>query len=75
MFSALKPATLTEISAAAAHLIGIKEAWFLATNSENRELVQIVIEEVGCEIEKEKIIWVKPRSDFDVLFNVAKIYR
>ncbi len=56
MFSALKPATLPEINAAAAHLIGIKEAWFLATNSENRELVQIVIEEVGCEIEKEKII-------------------
>lgn len=75
MFSALKPATLPEINAPAAHLIDIKDVWFLATNSVNRELVQIVIEEVGCEIEKERIIWVKPRSDFDVLFHVAKIYR
>jgi hypothetical protein len=40
------------------------------TREEQRELVQIVLQQVGCDLETKKITWVKPGQGFEVLFQL-----
>jgi hypothetical protein len=40
------------------------------TREEQRELVQIVLQQVGCDLETKKITWVKPRQGIEVLFQL-----
>jgi hypothetical protein len=67
---ALQQTPVTSISSNANRLISIHETWGGSTREEQRELVQIVLQQVGCDLETKKVTWVKPRPGFEVLFQL-----
>jgi hypothetical protein len=52
-------------------LLNLKESWQEATLEEQRELVQIMLQEVACSIQDQQITWVKPQSGFEILFKLV----
>lgn len=59
------------INRAAETLLNLCESWEKATQDEQRDLVQMMLQEVGCAISEQKVIWVKPKYEFEVLFKMA----
>lgn len=56
---------------AATTLLNLRESWEKATREEQRELVQMILEEAGCSISERRVVWVKPRIGFGILFGLA----
>lgn len=50
------------INRAAETLLNLRESWENATQEERRELVQMMLQEVGCSIREQQVIWVKPQG-------------
>ena len=59
------------INRAALTLLNLKESWQEATLEEQRELVQIMIQEVACSIQEQQVTWVKPQPGFEILFKLV----
>lgn len=59
------------IHRAAQTLLGIRESWGYATQEERRDLVQIILQEVCCDILGKQVVWVKPRTGFETLFHLT----
>jgi hypothetical protein len=59
------------IHRAAETLLNLSESWKMATKEEQRELIQMMLQEVGCSIRSQEVVWVKPRSGFEILFRLA----
>lgn len=60
------------INQAAKTLLSLRDSWEKATLEEQRELAQMMLQEVGCSIQEKKVIWVKPRLGFEVLFQLVR---
>jgi predicted transcriptional regulator len=61
----------TMINRAAQTLLNLKESWQEATQEEQRELVQIMLQEVACSIQEQQVTWVKPQPVFEILFKLV----
>jgi hypothetical protein len=59
------------INQSAETLLNLSDSWIKATKEEQRELVQMMLQEVGCNIRSQEVVWVKPRSGFELLFQLA----
>jgi hypothetical protein len=47
-----------------------RENWDWATEEEIKDLALIMIQEVGVDVALKRVIWMKARPDFDVLFQL-----
>jgi len=52
-------------------LIGLQEAWKIATPDERKSLCQILLKDVVFDFEKKTIISICPRSEYTVLFQMV----
>lgn len=60
----------TAIERAARTLLDLRESWEWSTKEERRDLVRMMIQEVGLDVAAKQVVWVKARPDFDVLFQL-----
>ena len=60
----------TAIERAARTLLDLRESWEWSTKEERRDLVRMMIQEVGVDVATKQVVWVKARPDFDVLFQL-----
>ena len=58
------------INRAAKTLLDLHQSWECATQEERKELVHIMIQEVSVNVAEKRIIWIKVRPDFEVLFQI-----
>ncbi len=58
------------IERAARTLLDLRESWEWATKEERKELARMMIQEVGVDVATKRVIWIKARPDFDVLFQL-----
>jgi hypothetical protein len=59
------------INRAAEALLNLHGSWENATKEEQRELVHLMLHEIGCSIAEQQGIWVKPRQEFEILFKLV----
>jgi len=52
-------------------LIGLQEAWKIATPDERKSLCQILLKDVVFDFEKKTIISICPRPEYAVLFQMV----
>lgn len=55
----------TAINRAAYTLLDLRETWENNTLEERKDLVQVMIQEVGCDVAAKRILWVKVRPDYE----------
>ena len=55
----------TAINKAAQTLLDLRKTW-----EERKQLVHLMIQEVGCDVESKCLKWVKVRPDYDALFSL-----
>jgi hypothetical protein len=63
------------IERAARTLLDLRESWEWATKEERRDLARMMIQEVGVDVADKRVIWIKARPDFDVLFQLLNNLR
>ena len=55
----------------AAHtLLDLRETWENSTKEERKDLVHIMIQEVGVDVTIKRVLWVKARPDYEPLFSI-----
>ena len=59
------------INRAAKTLLNLRNSWENATREAQRELAQMMLEEVGCSVVEKRVVWIKPRIGFEVLFQLV----
>jgi hypothetical protein len=55
---------------AARTLLDLRETWESTTKEERRDLVHIMIQEVGVDVTIKRVLWVKARLDYEPLFSI-----
>jgi DNA invertase Pin-like site-specific DNA recombinase len=60
------------INRAANTLLDLRETWKNSTQEERKDLVHVMIQEVGCDVAARQILWVKVRSDYESLFALVE---
>ncbi len=70
--AALKYEPSVNVNSSVETLLTIPFAWTHATQEERRDLVKILFEEVGCDLDAQKIVWVKPQVGYEILFQVIE---
>ena len=63
------------IERAARTLLDLRESWEWATKEERKNLARMMIQEVGVDVADKRVIWIKARPDFDVLFQLLNNLR
>jgi len=63
------------IERAARTLLDLRESWEWATKEERKDLVRMMIQEVGVDVVAKRVVWVKAQPDFDVLFQLLNTLR
>jgi hypothetical protein len=63
------------IERAASTLLDLRQSWAWATKEERRDLVRMMIQEVGVDVTANQVVWVKARPGFDVLFQLLNNLR
>ncbi|MEN4011396.1 MAG: hypothetical protein ROW48_05140 [Bellilinea sp.] len=58
------------INRAAQTLLDLRETWENTTQEERRDLVHVMIQEVGVNMTDKCILWVKARPDYEPLFSI-----
>jgi len=58
------------IDRAACTLLNLHDSWEWATKEERRLLVRTMIQEVGCDVGTKRIVWVKVKPDYEILFRL-----
>lgn len=61
----------TMITRAAQTLLNLTESWQEATLEEQREPIQLMLQEVACSIQDQQIAWVKPQPGFEILLMLV----
>ena len=56
------------IKRAAHTLLDLRETWENSSQEERRDLVHIMIQQVGCDVAAKQILWIKVRSEYEPLF-------
>jgi hypothetical protein len=60
-----------EVRQAAVNLIGLREAWNIATPDERKALCQMLLKDIVFDIAKQTIVSIRPRSEYAVLFQMV----
>jgi hypothetical protein len=68
---AVEQITPHEVRQAAVTLLGLQEAWHIATLDERKVLCQIVLQDVVFDFVKQTIISIRPKSEYVVLFQMV----
>jgi len=63
------------IERAARTLLDLRESWEWATKEERKDLARMMIQEVGVDVAAKRVIRIKARPDFDVLFQLLNNLR
>jgi hypothetical protein len=63
------------VERAARTLLDLRESWEWATKEERKDLARMMIQEVGVDVAAKRVIWIKARPDFDVLFQLLNNLR
>ena len=63
------------IERAARTLLDLRDSWEWATKEERKDLAGMMIQEVGVDVAAKRVIWIKARPDFDVLFQLLNNLR
>lgn len=58
------------INRAAQTLLDLRTTWESTTQEERRDLVHVMIQEVGVDMAAKSILWVKARPDYEPLFSI-----
>jgi hypothetical protein len=58
------------INRAAQTLLDLRETWENTTQEERKDLVHVMIQEVGIDMADKCILWVKARPDYEPLFSI-----
>jgi hypothetical protein len=58
------------INRAAQTLLDLRETWENTTQEERRDLVRVMIQEVGVDMSAKGIVWLKVRPDYEPLFSI-----
>ena len=58
------------INRAAQTLLDLRETWENTTQEERRDLVHVMIQEVGVDMDAKCVLWVKARPDYEPLFSI-----
>ena len=58
------------VNMAALTLLDLRETWENSTKEERKDLVHIMLKEVGVDVVSKRVLWVKPRSDYKSLFSI-----
>ena len=58
------------INQAARTLLDLRETWKYASLEERKDLVQLLVQEVGCDVISKSVLWVKVRPDYEPLFRL-----
>lgn len=67
---AIEQITPHEVRQAAVTLLGLQEAWKIATPDERKVLCQILLKDVSFDFVKKSIVSIRPRSEYTVLFQM-----
>jgi hypothetical protein len=59
------------LSQAEKTLISIEESWELATREEQACLTKLILAEVDCDVLADRVVWVRPQLEFQMLFQLA----
>ena len=51
-------------------MLDLRETWENSTKAERKELVHIMIQEVGVDVTIKRVLWVKVRPDYEPLFSI-----
>jgi hypothetical protein len=51
-------------------LLDLRETWEYSTKEERKDLVHIMIQEVGVDVTIKRVLWVKARPDYEALFSI-----
>ena len=51
-------------------LLDLRETWESTTKEQRRDLVHIMIQEVGVDVTIKCVLWVKARPDYEPLFSI-----
>jgi hypothetical protein len=60
---------------AALTLLDLRETWQNSTKEERKDLVHIMLKEVGVDVMSKRVLWVKPRPDYESLFSIMRDLR
>jgi hypothetical protein len=55
---------------AALTLLDLRETWENNTKEEPKDLMHIILKEVGVDVEVKRILWVKHQPDYEPLFSI-----
>jgi hypothetical protein len=58
------------INRTARTLLDLHETWENTTQEEGRDLVHVMIQEVGVDMDAKCVLWVKARPDYEPLFSI-----
>ena len=58
------------INRAAHTLLDLSETWENTTQEERKDLVHVMIQEVGVDVAAKRVLWVKARPDYEPLFTI-----
>jgi hypothetical protein len=63
------------LNRAARTLLDLRVTWDSTTKEERKDLARMMIQEVGVDVAAKRVIWIKARPDFDVLFQLLNNLR
>ncbi|MCL4562945.1 MAG: recombinase family protein [Chloroflexi bacterium] len=63
------------INRAAKTLLDLRETWENTTQEERKDLVHVMIQEVGVDMTAKCVLWVKARPDYEPLFSILDCLR
>jgi hypothetical protein len=55
---------------AAQTLLDLRETWENTTQEERKDLVHVMLHEVGVDVVAKRVLWVKARPDYEPLFSI-----
>ncbi len=58
------------LNRAARTLLDLRVTWESTTKEERKDLVHIMIQEVGVDVVNKRVLWVKARPDYEPLFSI-----
>jgi hypothetical protein len=53
-------------------LLNLHDSWEWATREVRKNLVRTMIQEVGCDVGAKRIVWVKVKPDYEILFRLME---
>ena len=68
---AIEQITPHEVRQAAARLVGLQDAWLIATPEERQTLCQMLLKDVVFDFLQQMIVSIRPRSEYAVLFQMV----